>query len=269
MLGKEQIDSFHRNGYLVVPDILSADQVRSLRAALRPKFNTPESERYPGDSEHYLFDIFSRYPDLRWLLLHEPTLAVLRSLLGEDFVVMREAAAHFQNFGGWHKDTTSQEVAGHMFQWDPDYLMIEVGYYLQDNTVEFGGGLDVQPGSHLQPDQYAHPAPPPSRMQKLVSRLTGNGNGSQPEVVSIPSKAGDLVLFHFRVDHRATPTKHEQIPEDQQKMAIFTACSRNTPHVKTYHDFISSRDSYVYLKGGFSYPEELVADCRTANINLV
>jgi hypothetical protein len=86
--------------------------------------------------------------------LHKPTIEILRKLLGNDFVVLRECAAHFQGFGGWHKDTTSQEFAGHLFQWSENYLMVEVAYYLQDNDEEYGGGLDVEPGSHRKPDSH-------------------------------------------------------------------------------------------------------------------
>jgi hypothetical protein len=268
MLTKKQINDFRRNGYLLVPNVLTADQVRSLRTALRAKFNTPGEERLPGDSSQYLFDIFSRHPDLRWLLLHEPTLAALRSLLGEDFVVMREVAAHFQFFSGWHKDTSSQERAGHMFQWDDDYLMVEVTYYLQDNTPEYGGGLDVHPGSHREPDYFIRPSAPSGRVQRLLGKLIGKGGNDERKFVSIPSKAGDLVIFDFRINHRATQPKRQEIPEASQKMVIFIACSRNTPHVKAYHDFIASRESYVYLQR-FAYPDDLVADCRQANINLV
>jgi hypothetical protein len=270
MLTRKQIKDFGKSGYLLVPNILTVGQVRSLRTALLAKFNTSDVERFPGDSRNYLFDIFSRHRDLRWLLFHEPTLAVLRSLLGEDFVFMREVGAHFQGYyAGWHKDTTAQERAGHMFQWDDDYLMVEVAYYLQDNTPNYGGGLDVQPGSHRQPDYFVRPPAPSGRVQRLFGELIGKlvGNGKR-NVVSIPSKVGDLLIFDYRINHRATQPKLQDIPEENQKMAIFIACSRNTPHVKAYHDFIASRESYVYLQG-FAYPGDLIADCRRANINLV
>jgi ectoine hydroxylase-related dioxygenase (phytanoyl-CoA dioxygenase family) len=268
MLSEEQRSRFHEDGFLVVPNVLTNDQVRSLRAALRPKFKLPEEQRRPGDTEYLLFDIFSRHSELRWLLFHAPTLSVLRSLLGDDFVVLREAAAHFEQFGGWHKDTTSQEREGRMFQWDNDYLMLEVAYYLQDNSPEYGGGLDVQPGSHRKPDLFAHPPSTPSRFGRFFKRWAGDAADTAASVASVPRNAGDLVVFHFRMNHRATPRTREDAPEDRQKMAIFLACSRNNHHVKAYHDFIASRESYVYLKGGFAYPEDLLADCSLAGINL-
>src|SRR4051794_24504831 len=109
MTVQQQKDFFEQNGYLLVPGILSREQVASLREALRPKFNLPEDKRHTGDTEQVIVDVFSRNPELRWLMFHEPSLKVIRNVLGEDFVVLRETSAHFENYGGWHKDTTSQE----------------------------------------------------------------------------------------------------------------------------------------------------------------
>lgn len=108
-----------------MPGVVTADAVRQLRAFFRPNFGDP-AVRKPGDTDRILFDIFNRFPEVRWLLFHPPTIAVLRDLLGPDFVVVRESSAHHMQYGDWHKDTTSQEKAGHMFQWDSDYRMVEV-----------------------------------------------------------------------------------------------------------------------------------------------
>src|SRR5688500_7722542 len=127
MLTRAQSDSFHRDGYLLVPGVLDAGQVAHLRRSLLEQLTTPRESWFPCDTDIVLFNLYSRLPDLRWLLFHEPTVAVLKSLLGEDFVVLRETAAHRGVYTGWHKDTTSQEREGHTFQWDPDYLMLEAG----------------------------------------------------------------------------------------------------------------------------------------------
>jgi len=265
MLTKEQKHFFHEAGYLVVPNILAPPQVKELRTYLRPQFQLSPDKHHKGDSDHYLFDIFSRNASLRWLLFYEPSLQVLRSLLGEDFVILREAAAHFEMFGGWHKDTTSQERAGETFHWRPDCLMVEIGYYLQDNSKEFGGGLDIQPGSHREPDYFANP-PKKSALSRARARLLGAPK--EKEGISIPSKAGDLVIFDFRINHRATPRENTNPPPDRQKMVIFVACSTNTPYVQKYHDFIASRPSYIYLQGGFSYPEDFTREAKARKLNM-
>jgi Phytanoyl-CoA dioxygenase (PhyH) len=269
MITRKQKKSFAADGYLLVPGILSQEQVRSLREYLGPKFETPPEQRGKGDLDKVMLDIFSRNPSIRWLLFHEPTQQVLRGLLGDDFVVLREAAAHFELFGGWHKDTTSQERAGQRFQWDPGYLMVEVAYYLQDNSEEFGGGLDVQPGTHRQSDRYATPAQDErnTKLRGVRNRLFGAPDENQ-KPVSVPSKAGDLVIFDFRLNHQATQRTSSNPPPERQKMAVFIACSSNSPHVQRYHDYLASRPDYVYLQGGFSYPEEFARDAEAHGVTM-
>jgi hypothetical protein len=269
MVTQEQKNSFAQNGYLLVPGVLTPQQVKSLREYLRPKFETPAEQRPKGDTDHVMFNVFSRNPALRWLLFHEPTRQILRGLLGEDFVVLRETSAHFEVFGGWHKDTTAQERAGQTFHLEPEYLMVEVAYYLQDNSAEFGGGLDVRPGTHRERDRYAAPKKDDlsSKLRGVRDRVFGAPDENKNNL-SVPSKAGDLVIFDFRVNHQATQRTSTNPPPDRQKMAIFIACSRNTPQVQRYHDYIASRPDYGYLQGGFSYPEDFARDAKAHGINM-
>ncbi|MBU6453252.1 MAG: phytanoyl-CoA dioxygenase family protein [Cyanobacteria bacterium REEB67] len=249
-------EKFAAQGFAVIPEVLTRAEVDGLRTFLRPLFDLPEEARYPGDSNKYLFDIYNRYRELHWLLFHERTSEILRSILGNDYVLIREAAAHLENFSGWHKDTTAQERAGFDFQWSPDYLMLEAAFYLQENDPIFGGGLDVEPGSHLLPDPFADAKTAPTFLDKLLrkpQRKADPGYGLEESsaiknIHSIESKPGDLVIFDFRINHRATPRKDKSSQPKIEKMAIFTAFSRNNSHADKYHDFISHRESYRYLQ---------------------
>ncbi|HZS09414.1 MAG TPA: phytanoyl-CoA dioxygenase family protein [Blastocatellia bacterium] len=283
MLSEEQKRQFERDGYILVPGILNHDQVSRLRSFFRPEFDRPAEKRGIGDTDKVLMDIYSRYPESRWLLFHEPALSVVGSLLGDDFLVLRESAVHLNMFVDWHKDTSAQEKSGHTFQWEDDYQMVEVGYYLQDNTEEYGGGLDVVPGSHRSPDtfysQYDYSAPVKGQAtgQKMMS-LTSTvfdkiryriGVGTEESVkdfVSIPNKAGDLLIFDFRITHRATRARRK-IDAAHEKMAIFTACSRNNRHAKAYSDFITQRPTYTYLQN-FSYPPDFLSEAASRKVNL-
>jgi len=266
MLSREQIASFHENGFLLIPSVLNPQRVKSLRESLRPLFLRPDYQLPAGDSRGFLFDVFNRYQETRDLLFHPTTLSVLRDLLGQDFVVIREASTHYQGFGGWHKDTTSQEAKGHHFQWEREYLFVEVAYYLQDNTSEYGGGLDVEIGSHRHADPFI--PKPLSIVNRIMNRLRPRLPPYLPTPYSVPNKAGDLVIFDFRINHRATPQRVKPTHPDQEKIAVFVACARNNPkHIRAYHDFIASRADYVYLKD-HAYAESLLAEARSAGITL-
>lgn len=147
----EQQQDFIRDGYLRVTDVFTDDQTRQLRAAMERIFDSPSP--YEGDSDTGRADIFCRYQELRWVLVHPPLVRVLKDLLGEDFVYIHEMSGHQNVFSPWHKDTTSVELRGNSFHWKPNYLMVECAIYLQDNDGR-GGGLTVLPGSHNLYDRY-------------------------------------------------------------------------------------------------------------------
>ena len=151
MLTAEDRAAFQRDGFLLVRDVITPDQVTGLRSFWTRHFD--QGTLAPGDTDRTRADIYCRHPEVRWLLTHEPLVAPLRGLLGDDFVYIHEATAHDSNFGGWHKDTTSQESRGHRFHWDDDFLMVQCALYLQENGIH-GGGVDVNVGSHREPDLY-------------------------------------------------------------------------------------------------------------------
>ncbi|MEA5549891.1 phytanoyl-CoA dioxygenase family protein [Anabaena cylindrica UHCC 0172] len=238
MLNKNQLEQFHKDGFLLIPSVLTQEQVIEIRNSLINLFNS--AIEFEGDTNNLRFDICNRYSEFRWLLIHPPIVSVLKSILGENFVYLPEMAAHTSFYSTWHKDTTSQEAAGHQFQWQSDYLMLEVAIYLQDND-EYGGGLDVIPGSHLYPDLTTN-----REAHEFWSKIT-----PPPYIYSIPSKVGDLILFDFRIHHKASlPTNCsvESIPDSKRKFALFFACSVNNDHVFIYKKFIYSRPSYYYLQ---------------------
>lgn len=251
MLTDEQRLHFQKYGFLRVPNVLSPEEVAWLREFSLAKFAIAPEQRGLGDMPGYIFDIYSRYSEVRWLLHHQSTLGVLRSLLGDDFVFLREVAIHLEGYGGWHRDSDSLEKAGLRFHLRDDCLLVQTAFYLQDNTYMYGGGLDVIPELHHSAEHFA-----------------SGRDYHHYHAHSIPSRAGDLLLFNYRLPHRASPRRNPTVPKANQKLAIFTACSTNTPYVQAYHDFVSGLTQYAYLKD-FSYPAELLAEAQAAGIRLV
>jgi hypothetical protein len=200
-----------------------------------------------------------------WVPTYPPVVAVLRGLLGRDFVFLPESAVHDSGYGGWHKDTGAQERAGLTFHWEPDFRMVQVALYLQDNTPAAGGGLDVIPGSHLRRDQCGEFRERGGLRDWLQARLWGAVRGC---AYSVPSAAGDLVLFHYRLDHRATQPAAQPVPPEHRKLAIFFACSANNRHVRKYIDFIACRPEYHYLKD-HRYPDNLLRAAREQHLTLL
>jgi ectoine hydroxylase-related dioxygenase (phytanoyl-CoA dioxygenase family) len=268
MLKTDDRIRFIDEGYLVVPAALSSSEVSGLRLSMDQIFARPATEPGDYDSRPTLgsvrFDVFSRNPQLQWLLARDTVVNAARALLGDDFLILPEMSAHRGGYGDWHKDTTQQEKAGRTFHWSPTFAMVELAFYLQDNGTA-GGGLDVVPGSHRKPDRWVAERGLAERVgaslerRRLLPRRRG---------ISIPSRAGDLVIFDFRLDHKASWPRRGAPSSGQPKYALFVACSANNSHAREYVDYIRTRPEYVYLRDHV-YPTEMRGIVEASGANLL
>jgi hypothetical protein len=96
-------------------------------------------------------------------------------------------------------------------------------------------------------------------------------------VLSIPSRAGDLVLIDSRINHHATPPRRTTqdgfiargvMPPEHEKLAIFFGCSRNTPPARAYLDYLVGRKDYPHLKN-HRYPVDLLEDAEKACVHVL
>jgi hypothetical protein len=281
MLSDSQKEQFRKDGYAIVPGVLSSDDVARLRTFLADKFDS--GEETAADSDRVLPNIFSRYEEVRFLLSHDKLIESLRSLLGENFVLFPISSAHDSHFGGWHKDTTSPERAGLRFHKEPDFLMAQVAIYLQDNDPEYGGGLTIVPGSHRESDPAAQTGKLVEAAERVnVSRVTTRLERWRTAAsekrrrldergFAIPSKAGDLVMFDFRCDHRATPATHNGngARPEKRKFAIFMPSSTDNKHARTYKQYLVDSNQYPYLNNGDDYPQDVREAARDHHVTLV
>lgn len=277
-LSSSEIAQFEADGFIVVPEVLPHDEVTRLRGELVALFDGPV--RFEGDVKiapakgarggGVRQDIISRYPPLHSVMVAPAFVGALRSLLGDDFLFLPEMAAHDSRYGGWHKDTTPAERAGLTFHREPEFRMVECAFYLQDND-EHGGGLDVVPGSHRTPD-----VTPPSK-PTIIDRVLGKLGRARAEKIvaregahSVPSHAGDLVIFDLRLDHMASQPHHGSlrgIPDDRRKLALFFVVGANNAHSRRYKDFIATE--YAHAAGDAGYPEDVLALAERHRLTLL
>jgi hypothetical protein len=143
-----------------------------------------------------------------------------------------------------------------MHHWQPDYAVWQCALSLQDNGPQTGGGLSVVPGSHREPRPRSTLVDAAEREAWIAARP------QQP----IPSRAGDLVVFDTRIDHRATPRTQ---PEGQpSKLALFFMAARDNRHASMYIDFIRRRADYAYLRD-YKVSAEAAAAAAGAGLRFV
>ena len=191
-LTDEQRQFFDDNGYLVVPNVLSAEQVKHLvqvsdRLIELFDRDSPYVQRRPGIVEeaefHPLLAMSPTVPLVTQLLspnihLHTTAIIYKRPQSGNDPEVVRER--------GWHRDIGMTEDLGH------DNLFragIKVGYCLTDFPQPRSGFTMLVPGSHLIPTPLLIP-------KKEVDPVG---------TVDLCLKSGDAFLFENRIFHTSAP----------------------------------------------------------------
>jgi hypothetical protein len=266
-------EKFERDGFVIVPGVLTSEEVTKLRDFFTALY--ANELQYPGDNRFTRYDIFSRYPETRAILTKPPVLEALRDLLGDDFALVPESGVQDSRYGWWHKDTSELERDGLFFHKEPDFRMVQCAVYLQDND-EHGGGLDILPGSqHLEDDT----APPRKHtlLQRIMFKLglSDPGRLKPPRAegaYSIPSSAGDMVIFDVRANHMASQPEGriEDIPAEKRKFGLFFISSANNDHPRSYRAYVADKEHYDYLQGGaHTYPPEFEALASEHRITLI
>ncbi len=259
MLSQEEITSFRENGYLLIPAVLTKDEVDHLRKRILGIFSSGEWKKSEFNTERVLSDVYNTFPEFLDITITKKIVGIIVDLLGTKPVLMPETSIHYKFYTSWHKDTTSQEKAGNQFHYKKEALMLEAGFYLQDNTNDYGGGLTVMPGSHKTSDNFTLERPERNLFQKIKNKIAEAPeekdeyvNPHRHKILDIASKAGDLVIFNFLTNHRATlpkVCKTDEVPYEKQKLAFFNAYSINNATANEYYNYIKSRTEpfYKYL----------------------
>lgn len=244
-------DSFDRNGYAHIPSIFSADDVARLRESADRVTASPSD--FPGDTDdHARFgtsrgDIYARFPEFQWILFHPPFIEALKALLGSPVVFIPEQPLHKNFYSNWHRDTSTPRRDKQDFYLRPGFRMAQVAIYLQDNSAQTGGGLDVVPGSHREVHQewledigtrigQNFPLPFKRGRDRLTQLLTLPSRlpGIFRRPLSLPIRSGDVVAFDMRIKHRATPNQHHDEAQRPTKYGLFLVCSSNNEIAQEY-----------------------------------
>ncbi|MEN9417825.1 MAG: hypothetical protein RI988_1445 [Pseudomonadota bacterium] len=235
-----------RQGWVSLPGHLDAAQVATMRSEIEAAFAAPQNQAdilSPYGCGGILIDLF-RMPGVAAQLFTRRTMQRLAELIGPGFVLLPEHAAHRDGFGGWHKDTDMFEHAGIQDHWSADHGIYQCAVYLQDNTLLHGGGLSGVDGSHWVP----RPDPRhPESAARYQARCEQAGH-------LLDTCAGDLVVFHSRLDHRATP--RQVAAPYGSKLAVFFMAALDNAHAQAYSAFIHRRPDYRYLRT-YRVPEPL------------
>jgi len=190
---------FRRSGYVVFRGVVSPQEIAAMREVGEKFFTEGRSHMFTRD--------FLQFPELAALPFNSRIVEKIRSVFGEHFATVSQfsMSANLHN-PQWHRDSQSQ--TGDECLLDPDYLVAKCAVYLQDNDQEWGGGMEIMPRSHraeyLGYRSSFSRKNPIGKFVRLVQRVALNLRNRRLRSVWLPLKAGDALLFHANLIHRAS-----------------------------------------------------------------
>jgi len=149
-MSKKFLDS---EGYVVFRNIFSVEDINSLRRECLKIL----PEQFPPFKPQSIAHVLDKNTFVREEIFgNQKLIDAMRSVLGDDFLLIDEHGLQDSSYATPHADTTSPERRGYKFHLKDDFLVTQWALYLQDNGSN-GGGLSVVPKSHMRPDIYADP----------------------------------------------------------------------------------------------------------------
>jgi len=278
---------FKRNGYVLLPGVLSPAEIAAIRERMPENFDklTHIPKTYLQARECL------KIPEVYRLMTHPRIVEACKAIFGKqliyvnDLVVQRNVLPPTPTSP--HLDCQAEyrslEDTSHLL--DPDFLFAKVGIYLQDNTAETGGGIDVFERGH---------------------RWIGNGIFFRYQIYKrilrplmarrmkrLETKAGDVLIFDCRLPHRSTfaealrNTEHNDdniiVPEELAKYTIYWEVTKagdeqrfvtammtraRKEELKKPPGTYRPRCSYLGLVYPDDYPSEMVDAFRKFDISM-
>lgn len=191
----QEREQFDRDGYLLIPGALNADEVATARDAILRVFDDAKrnGELDKSGSLHRLSAV-SSCPELAFLLDHPSTFGYVWSMLGWNMHVYHSHLDVHPNRPTdlaprweWHQDGGRQNRE---IETDPrPRLSVKLAYWLSDVSETGRGNLEIIPGSHLL---NWLPGPPRRDME-----------WPQPaDKIQVQVRPGDALFFDRRIWHQ-------------------------------------------------------------------
>jgi len=189
----ERIRQIEVEGYVVLPDLLSAQQVARLKAeTARLETRAVDYSVHQQVRPHVQFAGGA----ITELIANPPTIEFLRELFGDEIVLMSYAYARSEpGHPGISLHADGQPYGSQIFGYEGSCpWLVRVLYYLDDLTPEISP-FRVVPHSHLSMHDDANP----------YKRYE-----THPEEVMVPVRAGSAVLINHRVFHGNYPNSGDR-----------------------------------------------------------
>lgn len=264
------LDLFNKKGFLLLENCFSEKEIEDLRKKIKEIAN--------GNKNIYLLaSTCLKEEKIYKTILNEKLIKTYKEIIQDDVFLIPELHVQINQFPkkkhlGWHFDGQSERHNEYLKASNRKFF--RVGIYLQDNTTEYGGGIDV-----LDCDFFKKlPLKTGGRIEKKIIEFYSLFFSK-----TIHSKKGSVVFFDSRLPHKGTfPEKSPQDVNFRDKYTIYFQVGNkehctyflNNSIERMFKNFnnASARNYFLdYLKLSFpnEYPSDFVNILNLNNINLL
>jgi hypothetical protein len=244
------VDAFWENGYTIVRNVYSPEEIKSLReAAFASRGRGP-------------CDLLSN-PRMRSTLVDGNFVEIARRILGSDDIWYAGDSSFTINSGqrGFHKDNVDRQDNNGP-DWNGRYTLLRFGIYLQDHW-KHTGGLNLRAKSHNTADHTVG------------------------ENVYVRTRVGDVAVWSMRTTHSGNgvllkfprwvhpePKEIPNIPKwriakaDGDRLAVFAALGLNDAHHDRYVEYMKTRTYLVNSFRASHYDDETLDAAAKAGLNV-
>jgi hypothetical protein len=194
-------DELDREGFVVLPDVLSEVEVARYREALAPWISTGPKGRntFEGRQTHRVYGLLAKDSRFGDLITHPVALGVAEALLGRSCLLSACLAIDLQpgeSHQPWHTDDSHISVS------PPHEVFGVSAFWALDDTTEDNGATEVLPQSHRW---AATDFPGVIKDQDFADQSAPDATedpGYHPEAVKVTMKAGSLMIARGDLWHR-------------------------------------------------------------------
>jgi ectoine hydroxylase-related dioxygenase (phytanoyl-CoA dioxygenase family) len=213
-LTPEQLAAYHRDGYVVVEDLVSAEELEALRERLReythggrdpgaidvqvePRIQRGElAVEHPGDGIRKLTGLVDYDDRFHALGLHPNIVGIVQQVLGPDLKMFRNALLlkppEVGSAKGMHQDSP---------YWSIEPMELCSCWFALDDATTENGCMEVLPGWHTR-----GPLPHIHVTDDFVVEPSAYA-GTPP--VTAPVRAGGGLFFHSLLPHYTAPNRSD------------------------------------------------------------
>jgi len=246
-------DEFRKNGFVVIKNALTIDQIKKLRQESRTLFENKHEENKDGltntaEDRKLYANTFIDNPLLLNSLFTKSIVDQIKEVLGEDYITfIQYSLGNNLHSPVWHADSQSQGFST-QYVYNSECNIAKCGLYFQEDDSTYGGQLDIIPGSHL-PTFLGTKSPITSEKRygkvSVLQLLAMNIRNRFLKKVSVNLPAGDILLFHGLLLHRASQPNWNKVkkthsfgiknpPEDKEKFMVQWEVSVNNEFARIY-----------------------------------